>query len=120
MTRRDERGVGTLLTAGMCCCLLVVASTASMIVAWLAQVSAVQDAADLASLAAASAHAQGKGGCGAAEAVALRNQSALVDCIIDGEPGAFVVEVRVSQPLQPTLPGMSVDIERRAAAGTLQ
>lgn len=104
----------------MCLSLLAVAWTASMFVAWFAQISAVQDSADLASLAAASAHAQGADGCTAAEEVARRNQSDLMECLVNGDPRSFVVEVRVSQPLRPPLSGVSLVIEREAAAGTLQ
>ncbi len=91
-----------------------------MVVSWLAQSSSVQDAADLASLAAASAHAQQSGACSAAEEVAARNQSELVECAVTGDRRAFVVEVRVRQALRPSLLGESRTIERVASAGTIQ
>jgi len=118
--RRNERGAGTLLTAGICLALLAVAWTASMVVGWLAQIGSVQDSADLASLAAASAHAQRADGCAAAKEVAARNQSDLMECHIDGDAWSFVVEVRVSQPLRPSLLGIPQLIERVASAGTIQ
>lgn len=120
MRRRDERGAGTLLTAGICFSLLAVGFVASIVVAGLAQISAVQDSADLASLAAASAHARGSDACVAAGEAAARNQSELVACLVNGDSRSFVVEVRVSQPLQPPLLGASRRIERVATAGTIQ
>ncbi len=120
MTRPDERGAGTLLSAGICLSLLAVAWAASLLVAWLSQVSAVQDAADLASLAAAGAHAQGTDACAAAEAVAARNGSDMTACHVTGDSWAFVVEVRVSQALRPPLAGVPRLIEREATAGTIQ
>lgn len=120
MRRRDERGAGTVLTAGVCVSLLAVAWTASILVAWLAQVSSVQDSADLASLAAASAHAQGADACAGAEEAAARNQSELVECHVNGDEFSFVVEVRVRQSLRPSLPGAPQTIERVASAGTIQ
>ncbi len=100
--------------------LLAVAWTASLLVAWLAQVSEVQDSADLASLAAAGALAQGIDGCTAAKEVAARNHSDLMECHVNGDQWSFVVEVRVSQPLQPSLPGVARLIVREASAGSIQ
>lgn len=120
MRRPDERGVGTVLSAGICLVLLVVAWTASVMVAWLGQVSAAQDAADLASLAAAGARAKGDDACAAAATAAVRNGSGLVACRILGDEVSFVVEVRVRNALRPSLPGGPMSVERVASAGTLQ
>ncbi len=120
MRRPDERGVGTVLTAGACVALLTTAWAASVPVVWLAQVSSTQDAADLASLAGASAHAQSGDACGAAGEVAARNHSELMQCIVTGDEWSFVVEVHVSQVLEPSLPGAPTIIERRATAGSIQ
>lgn len=120
MRRRDERGSGTLLTGGVCVSLLAVAWASSLVVAWLAQISSVQDSADLAALAASAAHAQQLDGCAAAEAAAARNHSDMVECTINGDEWSFVVEVRVAQKLHPALPGVPRLIERVAAAGSVQ
>lgn len=120
MRRRGERGVGTVLTAGICAALLVVAWTASVLVAWLAQVSSTQDAADLASLAAAGARSRGEDACEAAREVAGRNGAELVECRVDGDEWSFVVEVSVRQALRPALPGAPDSVERVATSGTLQ
>ncbi|MGO1487750.1 MAG: Rv3654c family TadE-like protein [Arachnia sp.] len=119
MRSRDERGSGTLLTAGVCVCLLAVAWASSLVVAWLVQISSVQDSADLAALAASAAHAQQLDGCAAAEAAAARNESEMIECTINGDEWSFVVEVHVSQALHPALPGGPPLIERMASAGSI-
>lgn len=118
--RRGERGVGTVLTAGACLALLVVAWMASVLVTWLGQVSSTSDAADLAALAAAGARAQGADACGAARQAADRNGTELVRCHVQGDQASFVVEVSVTQALRPALPGAPDSVERVATAGTLQ
>ena len=42
---RDERGVGTVLVAGICLGLVLVAATAALITGWLARAEKAQDAA---------------------------------------------------------------------------
>lgn len=120
MPSRDERGVGTVLTAGVCAVLLLVAWMSSVLVVWLAQVSATQAAADLSALAAAGALSQGDDVCGAADSVARRNDAQLVACRVQGDEWSFVVEVSVSQALRPAVLGAPATVERTAAAGTLQ
>lgn len=120
MTRRDERGAGTVLTAGVCWALMVVAWCSSVLVAWLGQISASQDAADLSALAAAGAMARGANPCSAADEVAARNGAEMIDCTVSGDRWAFVVEIRVSQALEPTLPGAPGEVEAGASAGSLQ
>lgn len=120
MPGRDERGVGTVLTAGVCAVLLAVASMSAVLVAWLAQVSATQAAADLSALAAAGARSQGGDVCGAADHAAGRNGTQLVACRVQGDEWSFVVEVSVSQALRPALPGVPATVERTATAGTLR
>lgn len=118
--RRSERGVGTVLTAGVCALLLVVASSASVVVVWVSQVSSAQNAADLAALAGAGAQAEGGDACAAAGGAAVRNEAHLLGCRVLGDDWSFVVEVRVGKELHPRLPGAPVDVERQASAGTLQ
>lgn len=120
MRRPDERGVGTVLTAGACVTLLSVAWAASVMVGWISQVSATQDAADLAALSAASSEAQGEDACQAARSAAERNASELMTCSVEGDERSFVVEVRVSQRLEPAMPGAPETVERVALAGTTQ
>ena len=119
MRRRDERGVGTVLAAVACMVLVVVAGMAVVVVGWISQVSAVQDAADLTALAAASTQAQGGDTCEAANNAAQRNAAELTFCSIAGHDWSFVVEVRVSRTLDPELPGVAQTVERVAFAGTV-
>ena len=120
MRRRGERGVGTVLTAGVCAVLLVVAWVASVLVSWIGQVTSAQDAADLASLAAAGAVARGADPCGAAKETATRNRVELTGCTVRGDRWSFVVDVRVRCALEPAVPGGPGHVERAASAGTLQ
>lgn len=118
MTRRDERGAGTVLTAGVAMVLLTVATAACVLAGWLAQVTATQDAADLAALAGASAMAEGLDACEAADGAARANGATITRCRAEGDRRSFVLEVRVRAPLQPTLPGLPEEVVREAFAGT--
>ncbi|TRY18535.1 hypothetical protein FOJ82_05235 [Tessaracoccus rhinocerotis] len=118
MSGDDERGVGTVLTAGVAMVLVVAATAASILATWLAQVTATQDAADLAALAGASAMAEGFDGCAAADVAADANQATLMECDVRGDERAFVLEVSVRAVLQPRLPGLPEEVVRTATAGT--
>ena len=116
--RRDERGSGTVLTAGVAMVLLAVTSAACVVVAWLAQVSDAQDAADLAALAGAAAMAEGGDACSAAGEAARANDAVVQDCDVSGDTRAFVVELSVRAPLRPAVAGFPGEVVRSAAAGT--
>ena len=120
MRHLAERGVGTVLTAGVCAVLLVSAWTASVLVSWIGQVTAAQDAADLASLAAAGAVARGADPCPAAVEAATRNDVELTGCTVRGDQWSFVVDIRVRRALEPRVPGGPESVERVASAGSLQ
>ena len=68
---RDERGMGTVLIAGVCLGLVMVAATVALIVGWLARAERAQDTADLTALAAAAVEADGGDACAEASKVAL-------------------------------------------------
>lgn len=119
MQRRDERGVGTVLTAGVCGVLLVVTWAASVLVGWVGQASAAQDAADLAALGGAGARVEGTQPCEAAGRVAQRNGALMVDCRVRGDGRSFVVDVRVEVMLSPRVPGAPERVVGAASAGTL-
>lgn len=118
MSGRDERGVGTVLTAAVAMVLVAVATAACMVVSWLAQVSATQDAVDLAALAGASAMAEGLDGCTAAAGAAEANGVLLTGCEVRGDTRAFVLDVRARTVLRPQLPGLPGEVVRSATAGT--
>ncbi len=120
MRRRDEHGGGTVLTAGVCASLVVVAWCSCALVAWLGQISSAQDAADFAALAAAGAQARGQDPCVAARTAASHNRSDLIGCSVQGDHRSFVVEVRVARVLEPRVPGAPPRVERIASAGSVQ
>lgn len=116
--RRDERGVGTVLTLGVALALLTVTWVACVVTVWIAQAVRAQDAADLASLAGATAMAEGGDACVAAGRAALRNGAEVTACRVRGDTRAFVVEVEVRRRVTPRVVGGPEAVERRAAAGT--
>ncbi len=116
--RRDERGVGTLFTVGVCVALVAVAWGAAVAVAWFALARQVSGAADLAAIAGAAALAEGDDACAASRDAAARNSVTLAGCDVRNAGGGFVVEVAVSAPLQPALPMAPAQVRRSAAAGS--
>ena len=115
---RGQRGVGTLLTAGLCLALIATTWAVTLMVSWMAQISSTQDAADLAALAAAGARASGADPCSAAREAAVRNRAHVVACLVQGDEWSFVVEVRVGRALEPSLPGVPGVVELVAVAGS--
>ena len=113
---RDERGVGTVLVAGICLGLVMVAATVALIVGWLARAEQAQSSADLTALAAAAAEADGGDACAEAEKVADEN---LTGCEVRGERPRFVVEVTVALPLLEGRGFSPGEVERSATAGTV-
>lgn len=114
----DERGVGTVLTAGVAMVLLTVATAVCILAGWVAQAVATQDAADLAALAGASAMAEGLDACDEAAGAAEANDASLMRCEVRGDERAFVLEVRVRASLSPNVPGFPDEVVRQATAGT--
>ncbi len=100
--------------------LVVVTWSSCLVVAWFGQISAAQDAADLASLAAAGALSGGAEPCEAARVVAARNKAELIACTVRGDHWSFVVDVRVSRQMEPAVPGVPRHVERMSSAGTVQ
>ena len=109
---RDERGMGTVLVAGVCLGLVMVAATVALIVGWLARAERAQDAADLTALAAAAVEAE-------ASKVASENGGRLAGCEVRGQRPRFVVEVTVALPLLEGRGFNPADVERSATAGTV-
>lgn len=115
----DERGVGTVLVAGICLGLVMVAATVALIVGWLARAEQAQSSADLTALAAAAAEADGGDACAEAEKVADENGGRLTGCEVRGERPRFVVEVTVVLPLLEGRGFNPGEVERSATAGTV-
>ena len=116
---RDERGMGTVLIAGVCLGLVMVAATVALIVGWLARAERAQDAADLTALAAAAVEADGGDACAEASKVASENGGRLAGCEVRGQRPRFVVEVTVALPLLEGRGFNPADVERSATAGTV-
>ena len=115
----NERGVGTVLVAGICLGLVLVAATAALITGWLARAEKAQDAADLTALAAAAVEADGGDACAEASKVASENGGRLTGCEVRGQGPRFVVEVTVTLPLLEGRGFNPADVERSATAGTV-
>lgn len=116
---RDERGMGTVLVAGVCLGLVMVAATVALIVGWLARAERAQDTADLTALAAAAVEADGGDACAEASKVASENGGRLAGCEVRGQRPRFVVEVTVALPLLEGRGFNPADVERSATAGTV-
>ena len=116
---RDERGMGTVLVAGVCLGLVMVAATVALIVGWLARAERAQDTADLTALAAAAVEADGGDACAEASKVASENGGRLAGCEVRGQRPRFVVEVTVALPLLEGRGFNPADVERNATAGTV-
>ena len=116
---RDERGMGTVLVAGVCLGLVMVAATVALIVGWLARAERAQDVADLTALAAAAVGVDGGGACAEATKVASANGGRLTGCEVRGQRPRFVVEVTVALPLLEGRGFNPADVERSATAGTV-
>ena len=116
---RDERGMGTVLIAGVCLGLVMVAATVALIVGWLARAERAQDTDDLTALAAAAVEADGGDACAEASKVASENGGRLAGCEVRGQRPRFVVEVTVALPLLEGRGFNPADVERSATAGTV-
>ena len=116
---RDERGMGTVLVAGVCLGLVMVAATVALIVGWLARAERAQDVADLTALAAAAVEVDGGDACAEATKVASANGGRLTGCEVRGQRPRFVVEVTVALPLLEGRGFNPADVERNATAGTV-
>ena len=116
---RDERGMGTVLVAGVCLGLVMVAATVALIVGWLARAERAQDVADLTALAAAAVEVDGGAACAEASKVASENGGRLAGCEVRGQRPRFVVEVTVALPLLEGRGFNPADVERNATAGTV-
>ncbi len=112
-----ERGVGTVVTAGVCLALVAVAAGVVVLVLWLGSITRAQGIADLAALAAASDIAKGGPGCKAADLSAEEHGARVAGCRIEGQRRSFVVEVTVRLDVA-GLGVRGLAVERAATAGT--
>jgi secretion/DNA translocation related TadE-like protein len=109
---RDQRGSATVLVLSMSGVLLLVGAALGVVAALVVAHRTAQSGADLAALAGAQAAVAGSDACGAASAVAAKNDVRLTDCHAQGR----VVEVTVSAT-GPHWLGQTADLSARARAG---
>lgn len=117
VVKRDERGAGSALTAGVIVCLVCAAAVAVWVSGWLGSAQQASSAADLAALAGAAAYSQGSDACAAARQVASHNHARVERCTVLGGPASFTVRVAVSTQLRPALAGGPQRVERESVAG---
>jgi secretion/DNA translocation related TadE-like protein len=109
---RDERGAASLLVVSCVAVLLLVGSALGVVAAMVRAHRAAQSAADLASLAGASAHQRGQAACAAAGSVAAANGASLDACEVSGDD--VLVRVTVAGP---HWLGQEADLSAEARAG---
>jgi secretion/DNA translocation related TadE-like protein len=110
--RRDEGGAASLFAVACLAVLLLVGAALGVVAAMVHAHRQAQSAADLASLAGASAVADGGDGCGAAAQIAAANGAAVQGCRVLGHD----VSVRVTVT-GPGWLGQSGDLAAEARAG---
>ena len=116
---RAERGVGTVLTAGIAAVTAVVAGASCLCITWFSTIRQAERVAEVAALAGASAAVRGDDPCAASKQAALRNGGALSRCVVRGEGPNVVVETGVVAHMQPHLGIVPEHIERLATAATV-
>lgn len=115
----DERGAGTVVSAGLCLALCAVMLLGVWAVGWIGSVHRARTAADLSALAGAQAGGSGRDACTAARQAAGRNHADLRICRVAGHSEDLRVTVEVRTELLPRLPGGSHWTQARAHAGRL-
>ncbi|WP_394276054.1 Rv3654c family TadE-like protein [Luteococcus sp.] len=115
----DERGAGTVVSAGLCLALCGLMLLGVWVVGWIGSVHRVRAAADLSALAGAQAGGGGKDACTAARQAARRNHAEVRDCRVVGHPDDLRVTVEVRTQLLPRLPGGAHWTQAQAHAGHL-
>jgi len=111
---RDERGTATVTALGLVALLVLVAAASTGTTAIVLAHRRAQVAADLASLAGASALQAGADPCAAAVRIADRHDATITGCLVDGLSVVVATEVQ----LPPVLGGRAVPARSRAGPGT--
>lgn len=112
MRSRGEQGSATLLTMALAGVLLFVGTGLAVVGGVVVAQRQAQAAADLASLAAATAVAGGRDPCVVAAGIATANGAALVSCRVSGREVEVGVTVVGPHPV-----GHRIDVPARARAG---
>lgn len=115
----SERGVGTVLTAGLAACMTVVAGASCLCIGWFSAVRQAERVAEAAALAGASAAVEGRDACTASRQAVQRNGGTMQSCVVRGSGADVVVEVSTIAFLEPNLGLVPATVERQATAATL-
>jgi secretion/DNA translocation related TadE-like protein len=117
--KREESGVGTVLTAVTAVVLITIAGAGGLGLAYAATARSVRAAADLVAVSGAQAHSHGADACAEARRIAARNQVDVRDCEVTGDLIDFVVQVQVSRTVGWRLPGLPERVGSIAYAGNV-
>ncbi|MFT8394831.1 Rv3654c family TadE-like protein [Propionibacterium sp.] len=115
----DERGAGSALAAAVIVFIGATAFWAVLLSAWSGSIHAARSAADMAALSAAHAHLIQHEPCEDAGRVAARNGATMGSCHLRLGADGFVVEVTVTVPLNPRMPGAPESVRAMSSAGLL-
>jgi len=100
-TCRNQRGSGTVLVMAAMLIAAMMAFVSACLIAWFGCAHHARAAADLASLAGATAYAHGEDACTAARLTAQHNAAQLTACSVDSNGYDFIVAVSVRVPASP-------------------
>ena len=117
MARRDQRGSGTVLMAGVMAVVVTLGGTATVVAGYLVSHHQARSAADLAALSGAAAYARGEDACDQARRTARQNGASTERCNRVGDEVDFVVTVRVVVEVRVRSPGLPRQVEAVAHAG---
>lgn len=117
--RAGERGSGTVLIMMVLLVLAVCGAIGAVATGYALAAHGARAAADMTALGAAQAMRTGGDPCAAAGVLARRNGVQLAACAVDGDPGDFVVSVRVSMQVDLHCPGLPTTLTTRAYAGVV-
>lgn len=117
--RAGERGSGTVLIMTVLLVLAVCGAIGAVATGYALAAHGARAAADMTALGAAQAMRTGGDPCTTAADLARRNGTELADCSVAGDPGDFVVSVRVRVHVDLRLPGLPTTLTTRADAGVV-
>jgi len=103
VSKRDERGAGTVLMMSVMLIAAMVAFVGACVPSWFGCAHQARAAADLASLAGASAFDAGDDACAVAGATATSNHTSMTACTVDTNGVDVVVKVTVRMNAKPAM-----------------
>ncbi|MGC3995665.1 MAG: flp pilus-assembly TadE/G-like family protein [Propionicimonas sp.] len=113
----SERGVGTVLVAGVLLVTMLVGAVLVVVAGYVAALHHARGSADLVALSAAAAFAQGQDACVTAGVLAAQNGVVLQSCSVRGDILEFAVSVTVSRRVAAPSPVLPSAVTASATAG---